>query len=67
MARYQIAEHPFDTLNQKQVERLHSAIMQELATVGVVVESAEARDILHSAGGTVHSETCRVTLPERCV
>jgi len=67
MALYRLCELPFETLNRAQAERLHDAIMRVLSQTGVVVESAEARDLLHSAGGRVHTEKSRVTLAEKCV
>src|SRR3990172_873357 len=67
MALYQLAERPFDVLTQAQCERIHGAIMRVLSQTGVIVESEEAREILHGAGGTVHPEKRRVTLPESAV
>jgi len=67
MARFNLAPQPFEVLSKLQAEKVHGAIMKVLATTGIVVESAEARDIFQSVGGTVHKDKNRVTLPEKCI
>lgn len=67
MAHYKIADHPYAILNNTQLERLHQAIIRQLSETGVIVESAEAIDILHGIGAKVWPDNRRVTIPEQCV
>ena len=57
----------FQVLSQEEVERIHAASMDVLATVGVKVDYKTARDLFRQAGAEVDDEHARVRLSERLV
>jgi trimethylamine--corrinoid protein Co-methyltransferase len=57
----------FEVLSQGEVERIHAASMEILATAGVEVEWPMAREIFRRAGAEVDDEAQRVRLPEELV
>jgi trimethylamine--corrinoid protein Co-methyltransferase len=57
----------FQVLSQEEVERIHAASMDVLATVGVKVDYKTARDLFRQAGAEVDDERARVRLSEHLV
>jgi trimethylamine--corrinoid protein Co-methyltransferase len=57
----------FEVLSQEEVERIHIASMEVLATVGVQVEWQTARDLFRQAGADVDDKSACVRIPERLV
>jgi trimethylamine---corrinoid protein Co-methyltransferase len=57
----------FEVLSPREIERIHAASMEILATVGMHVDWAKARDLFRDAGADVDDERCRVRLPEALV
>ena len=57
----------FQVLSQEEVERIHAASMDVLATVGIKVDYKTARDLFRQAGAEVDDERARVRLSERLV
>jgi trimethylamine--corrinoid protein Co-methyltransferase len=56
----------FEVLSQSEVERIDTASMDILATVGVKVEWQKARDLFREAGATVE-DSLQVRIPEKLV
>jgi trimethylamine--corrinoid protein Co-methyltransferase len=56
----------FEVLSQSEVERIDTASMDILATVGVRVEWQKARDLFREAGATVE-DSLQVRIPEKLV
>lgn len=54
----------FQVLSQREVECIHSASMEILATVGIKVDYQTARDLFRRAGAEVDDELSRVRIPE---
>ena len=57
----------FKVLGQEEVERIHAASMEVLATVGVKVEWGPARKIFGEAGAGVDDDAQCVRIPEKLV
>ncbi len=57
----------FEVLSPKEIERIHDASMEVLATVGVKVDYATARDLFRQAGAEVDDERACVRVPEELV
>jgi trimethylamine--corrinoid protein Co-methyltransferase len=57
----------FEVLSPTEVERIHAASMEILATAGVQVDWPIARDLFRQAGAEVDDDGCRVRLPEALV
>jgi trimethylamine--corrinoid protein Co-methyltransferase len=57
----------FEVLSQDEIQRIHSASMEVLATVGVKVDYALARQIFQEAGASVDEENQVVRLSEALV
>jgi trimethylamine--corrinoid protein Co-methyltransferase len=57
----------FEVLSRTEVEQIHAASMEILATVGVQVEWTTARDIFREAGAEVNDSGAWVRIPEKLV
>ncbi len=57
----------FTVLSQEEIERIHAASMEVLATVGVKVDWGPAREIFGEAGADVDDEAQCVRIPEKLV
>ena len=57
----------FEVLSQGEVERIHTASMEVLSTVGVKVDWKPARDRFRQAGADVDDERARVRISEELV
>jgi len=57
----------FEVLNQQEVERIHAASMEVLASVGIKVDYPTARDLFREAGAQVEEEKQCVRIPETLV
>jgi trimethylamine--corrinoid protein Co-methyltransferase len=57
----------FEVLSPKEIERIHDASMEVLATVGVKVDYATARDLFRQAGAEVDDEQACVRIPEELI
>jgi trimethylamine--corrinoid protein Co-methyltransferase len=57
----------FEVLSPREVERIHNASMDVLATVGIKVDYATARDLFRQAGAEVDDERACVRIPEELV
>ncbi|MGD2178125.1 MAG: trimethylamine methyltransferase family protein, partial [Anaerolineae bacterium] len=57
----------FEVLSQGEVERIHGASMEVLATVGIKVDYQAARDLFRQAGAEVDDEQACVRIPEALV
>jgi trimethylamine--corrinoid protein Co-methyltransferase len=57
----------FEVLSREEVERIHTASMEVLATVGVKVEWKTAREIFREAGAQIDDEGQCVRIPEDLV
>lgn len=56
-----------EVLSQEEVERIHAASMEVLATTGIQVNWRTARDLLRQAGAEVDDNAERVHIPEKLV
>jgi len=65
-SKTQMKYPPLDILSREDCERIHSATMDILRTIGVQVTSAEARSILSEAGASI-LQGDRVCIPEQVV
>jgi len=54
----------FEVLSQDEIERIHAASLEVLATVGIRVVYATVRDLFRQAGAHVDEEKQSVRLPE---
>ena len=57
----------FEVLSQAEVERIHAASMEILATVGIRVDYGRAREIFRQAGAAVDDAAQCVRIPEKLV
>lgn len=57
----------FTVLSAEEVQRIHSAALEVLNTVGLKIESERARKLLAEAGATVNHETTLVRFPPKLV
>jgi trimethylamine:corrinoid methyltransferase-like protein len=57
----------FQVLDKEEIERIHSASMEVLETVGVRVDYSVARDLFRQAGAKVDEGAQSVHLSERLV
>lgn len=57
----------FEVLSKAEVESIHAASMEILATVGIKVDYAFARDLFRQAGARVDDQTQAVHIPESLV
>jgi trimethylamine--corrinoid protein Co-methyltransferase len=57
----------FEVLSQQEVERIHLASMEILASVGIKVGYRTARDLFRQAGAEVDDEQASVRIPEELV
>ncbi|MGD2147389.1 MAG: trimethylamine methyltransferase family protein [Anaerolineae bacterium] len=57
----------FEVLSRDEIERIHTASMDVLATVGIKVDYGAARDLFRQAGAEVDDEACCVRIPEDLV
>jgi trimethylamine--corrinoid protein Co-methyltransferase len=57
----------FEVLSKQEVERIHAASMEVLATVGIKVDYPYARDLFRQAGAQVDDEKQAVRIPESLV
>jgi trimethylamine--corrinoid protein Co-methyltransferase len=57
----------FQVLSQQEVDRIHAASMDVLATVGVKVDYKTARDLFRQAGAEVDDERACVRISEKLV
>ncbi len=59
--------HSFDVLSVEEIQQIHAASMEVLASVGIKVEYALAQRIFAKAGASVDAATQSVRLPEALV
>jgi trimethylamine--corrinoid protein Co-methyltransferase len=57
----------FEVLSPQEIERIHSASIEVLATVGIKVDYRTARDLFRQAGAEVDDEEACVRIPEDLV
>jgi len=57
----------FEVLSQQEVDRIHTASMEVLASVGIKVDYPTARDLFREAGAQVEDEKQCVRIPEALV
>lgn len=59
--------HRFEVLSPEEIQKIHAASMEVLATVGIKCDYVIARQIFSRAGATVDEATESVRIPERLV
>ena len=59
--------HTFDVLSPEEIQQIHAASMEVLATVGVKVDYPVARQIFAKSGAQLDEETQSVRIPEAVV
>ena len=57
----------FEVLSKEEIERIHAASMEVLASIGIKVDYAYARELFRKAGAQVDEETQAVRIPETVV
>ena len=57
----------FEVLSQQDVQRIHTASIDVLSTVGIKVDYGTARDLFRQAGAEVDDEACCVRIPEELI